>query len=323
MLLTDSKRAELVSAQDVYDQFFETLGTASYLGRTLHPSDYEANSPKVVVISRAMWIKRLGSNREVIGRRISLDRESYEIVGVMPAGFFPLPGGDYPELWTPHWANQGERDDRTTWGLFPLARLKRGVTWQQAQTELDVISARMSHDHPTLEPSGGIVVPVDAQLIGSSWKLLLLLGAGISLLLMIACLNVANLLLARAVDREREFAIRSALGARRARLVLQLFTECLVFASAAGVVGMGVAWAGTRGLLRILLRAAILPRLDSVRLISRRSLLPPSSLCSRACSSVSYHYSGRHEISSMTHSKSKAEASPLAPANDALDRYSS
>ncbi len=265
MLLTDSKEAEIVSGQDVYDRFFETLGTPVLRGRTLQPSDYEASSPHVVVISSAMWIKRLGGDPGVIGRRISLNRESYEIVGVMPAGFYPLPGGSYPELWAPHWANQGEKDDLKTWGLSTVARLKPGISWQQAQTELDVISARSLQDHPNSEPAGGVVVPVDAQLIGSSWKLLLLLAGGVALLLLIACINVANLLLARAVDREKEFAIRTALGAGRRRLALQLFTESLVFALAAGAVGVGVAFAGTRLLLAFLPRAEILPRLDSVR----------------------------------------------------------
>src|SRR5581483_10056988 len=134
-------------------------------------------------------------------RSISLDRDAYEIVGVMPEGFYPLPGGGYPELWIPHWANQAEKDDRNTWGLMPVARLKPGVSWQQAQIEMDVISARMSRDHPNLERTGGVVVPIDAQLIGSSWKLLVLLAAGVTLLLLIACVNVANLLLARSVDR--------------------------------------------------------------------------------------------------------------------------
>lgn len=214
MLLMGNKRADLVSAQDVYHQFFETLGTPAILGRTLQAADYDAGAAHVVVISNAMWIRRFGDDPGAIGRRISLDGESYEIVGVMPAGFYPTPGG-YPELWTPHWANQGEKDDRTTWGLVTVARLKPGVTWERAQTELDVVSARMSEDHPTFEKMGGIVVPMDAQLIGSSWKLLLLLAGGVTLLLLIACVNVANLLLARAVDREKEFAIRTALGALR------------------------------------------------------------------------------------------------------------
>jgi predicted permease len=262
MLLTDNQRAELVSGHDVYDQFFETLGTPAHLGRTLQADDYAPSAAHVVVLSNGMWVKHFGGDPGVIGRRISLDRESYEIVGVMPPGFYPAP--DYPELWTPHWASQGEKDDRNIWGLHPLARLKPGVTWQEAQTELDVISARVLKDHPTLESVGGVVVPMDAQLIGSSWKLLLLLAGGVTLLLLIACVNVANLLLARAVDREKEFAIRAALGAGRGRLVFQLFTESLVFAVAAGIVGISMALAGTSVLLTVLPRAKILPRLDSV-----------------------------------------------------------
>jgi len=262
-LLTDNKPAELVEAQDVYDEFFETLGTPPQLGRTLQANDYEPTGPHVVVISNAMWIKRFGGDPGMIGRRISLDRESYEVVGVMPPGFYPAP--DYPELWTPHWADQAEKDNRNIWGVFALARLKPGVTWEQAQRELDVISARILQDHPTLDSVGGVVVPVDAQLIGSSWKLLLLLAGGVTLLLLIACVNVANLVLARAVGREKEFAVRTALGAGRGRLVLQLLAESLVFAVAAGIVGIGVAFAGTHGLLTVLPKAAVLPRLASVK----------------------------------------------------------
>jgi len=265
LLLTDNKQAELVTGQEVYEQFFETLGTAAYRGRPLQAIDYQANSPYVVVVSYAMWKKRLGADPAVIGRRISLDRQSYEIVGIMPPGFFPASATRYPELWTPHWANAAEKEDLKTWGLFPLARLKSGVTWQEAQTELDVISAHGLQDHPNVESVGGVVVPMDAQLIGSSWKLLLLLAVGVGLLLLTTSVNAANLLLARAVDREREFAIRTALGARRTRIVFQLFAESLVFSFAAGVLGIAVAAVATRGLLTMLPRVAILPRLDSVK----------------------------------------------------------
>ena len=263
MLLRGDKSADLVSAHDVADQFFETLGTPAQLGRTLQAADYVPSAPRVVIISNRVWVERFGQDIGIIGRRISLNRQSYEIVGVMPAGFYPTQH-DYPDLWTAHWANQGEQDDRVSWGLTTVARLKPGVTWEQAQTELDVVSARMAKDHPTDEEVYAVVVPVDSQLVGSSWKLLLLLSGGVTLLLLIACTNVANLLLARAVDREKEFAIRTALGAGRGRLVLQLLTESLVLAVAAGTVGVLVASAGTRGLLALMPRSA-LPRLDSVK----------------------------------------------------------
>jgi len=121
MLLTDDKRPELVSAQDVCDQFFETLGTPAHLGRTLEAPDYEPSAAHVVVIGNAMWVNRLGADPRVIGRRISLTRESYEIVGVMPSGFYPAPNNR--ELWTPHLALQAEKDAQNVWGLFSLARL--------------------------------------------------------------------------------------------------------------------------------------------------------------------------------------------------------
>lgn len=264
MLLSGESRADLLSAQETADQFFETLGTSAQLGRALAAADYEPGAPHAVVISHRMWVGRFGQDPRVIGRRISLDRESYEIVGVMPAGFYPTQNG-YPELWIPHWADAKEKDDRVSWGLSVVARLKPDVNWEQAQTELDVVSARIAKDHPTDGESSCVVVPMDSQLIGSSWKLLLLLAAGVALLLLIACVNVANLILARVVDREKEFAVRTALGAGRRRLVLQLLTESLALAATAAAVGILAAFAGTRALLTMLPESA-LPRLDSIKI---------------------------------------------------------
>jgi hypothetical protein len=122
MLLTDDKRPELVPACEVHDQFFEPLGTPAHLGRAREARDYEPSAAHVVVISSTMWVNRLGADPRVIGRRISLNRESYEIVGVMPSGFYPAP--NCPERWTPHWAIEAEKDARNIWGLFLLARLK-------------------------------------------------------------------------------------------------------------------------------------------------------------------------------------------------------
>ena len=267
MILTDDKSVDVLSAHahDVADQFFETLGTPAQLGRTLQPADFVPSAPHVVVISNGMWVTRLGGDPEVLGRRISLDHDSYEIVGVMPPGFYPT-GRDYPDLWTPHWADQKEKDDRLTWSLTTVARLKPGVTWQQAQIELDVVAARMAKANRTYEKLGPVVVPVYWELIGSSWKLFALLSGGVALLLLIACVNVSNLLLARVVDREKEFSIRTALGAGRAQLLIQLFAEGLVLATASAAVGLGISAAGTRGLLALLPSSASLPRLDSVRI---------------------------------------------------------
>jgi predicted permease len=265
MLLSGRERADLVNVHDVYDRFFETLGTPALLGRTFQASDYTSMAGRVVVLSYTMWEQRFAKDPRVLGSRIVLDRQSYEIVGVMPAGFYPTPGSS-PELWTPHWAPQKELGDFSTWGLNVIGRLKPGVTWEQAQTELFVLSADITRDRPTLEKVHAIVVPMSAQLIGSSWKLLLLLSCGVALLLLTACINVANLFLARTVDREREFAVRTALGARRNRLIQQLIAESLVIAAAAGLTGLVFAWTGIRTMLALLPQSTVVPRLDTVRL---------------------------------------------------------
>jgi putative ABC transport system permease protein len=265
MLLSGKERADLVTAHDVYGRFFETLGTSPLLGRTLQSSDYMPNAGRVVVLSYSMWKQRFGNDPQVLGRRIVLDRQSYEIVGVMPQGFYPTPGTP-PEIWTAHWASQKELQDFSTWGGVVIARLKPGVTWEEAQAELFVLSARITRDRPTLEKVHAIVVPMSAQVIGSSWKLLLLLSGGVGLLLLTACVNVANLFLARTVDREREFAVRAALGACRSRLIRQLIAESLVIAAAAGLAGLGFAWAGIHMMLLLMPQSAVLPRLTTVRL---------------------------------------------------------
>jgi predicted permease len=264
MLLTGGKEADLVDGQEVYDEFFEMLGTPARLGRGLQASDYELGGAHVVVVSNRMWVQRLGGNPDVIGARISLDREFYQIVGVMPANFYPTQWG-YPEFWVPHWANEGEKTDRKSWGLIPLARLKPGVTWEQAQIQFDVISARLVEDHPD-DFLRAVIVPMDAQLIGTSWKLLLLLSGGVTLLLLIAFVNVANLLLARVLDRQTEFAIRRVLGASSARIASQLFIENLVLSLIAGTLGFGFAFAQTKIMLANLPESAGLPRLETARI---------------------------------------------------------
>ena len=265
MLLGGQERADLITAHDVYERFFETLGTQPLLGRTLHPSDYAPNAGHSVVLSYATWQQRFGKDPEVLGKRMILDRQSYEIVGVMPVGFYPTPGTP-PEIWIAHRASQQELQDFSTWGMVVIARLKRGVTWEQAQAELFVLSTCITRDRATPEKVHAIVVPMTAQVIGSSWKLLLLLSGGVGLLLLAACINVANLFLARTVDREREFAVRAALGARRRRLTQQLIAESLLIATAAGLAGLGFAWAGIQTMLAMLPQSNLLPRLDTVRL---------------------------------------------------------
>jgi predicted permease len=263
---TAADRVETLWAQDVTEGFFETLGASALLGRTFGPTDYRPSSARLVILSFRVWSDRFGKDPNIIGQSISLDREPYEVVGIMPVGFYPT-REDPPDLWTPHWSDEKQKSDRISWGLTVFARLKQGITLQQAQADLDVVANRMATDYPkSYENMGAVIVPVDAQLIGGNWKLFLLLSGAVALLLLIACVNAANLLMARVVDRDKEFAIRIALGASRLRLLGQLFVENSVVALAAGALGVVIAASGTPALLRLLPTAARLPRVDSVRI---------------------------------------------------------
>jgi len=261
--LSAGEGAEILWGQEVTEGFFESLGASALLGRTFTKSAYQPSASQLVILSYRAWSDRFGKDPNIVGRIVSLDRQPHEVVGVMPSGFYPT-RDDPPALWTPHWSDEKEKNDRIRWGLTVFARLKPGITQQQAQADLDVVSSRMAEDHPQAYQSmGAVLVPVDAQLIGATWKLFLLLSCGVGLLLLIACVNVANLLLARAVEREKEFSVRIALGATRWRLLRQLLLENSCVAVASAALGVIVASVGTHSLIRLLPAAAHLPRLDS------------------------------------------------------------
>jgi putative ABC transport system permease protein len=264
MLLTGERQAEVVNAQIVADRFFETLGTPAQLGRTFGLEDYGPGTSHVAVISHKMWVEVFGKDPAIVRRKILLDHESYEVLGVMPAGFYPT-RYEFADMWTPHWASVKEKEDLTSWGWAMIARLKPGVTWEQAQTELDMVTARLAKERPLDAKTDAVVVPTSSEIIGSSWKLLYLLFGGVTLLLLIALVNVTNLLMARAIRRQKEFSVRAALGAGRGRLIAQLFTESLLLALIAGVAGVAMASVGTRALLALLPPSASLPRLDTAK----------------------------------------------------------
>jgi len=266
MTLTSREHAENLWAQDVVLNFFQTLGVSAQLGRTFASADYRAGTSHRVILSHHIWSDRFGKDPNIVGRVVSFDAEPYEVIGVMPQGFFPT-RDDPPDLWTAHWADEKEKADRVSWGWTVYARLKTGVTLQQAQSNLDVVESRMAQDFPkAYQNMGAVLVPVTAQVIGSSWKLFLLLSAAAAVLLLIACVNVANLLLARAIYREKEFSIRIALGATRIRLLRQLLLENSLIATTAAVLGLFIAALGTRTVLRLFPAAAHLSRLDGAKI---------------------------------------------------------
>ncbi|AHG92964.1 permease (plasmid) [Gemmatirosa kalamazoonensis] len=240
---------------------FTVLGARPQLGRAFRPSDDEGTA----VLSDRLWRARFGADRGVVGTTVLLDGVPHTVLGVMPPGFdFPV-AAEHTDAWIPlALPPTRENADRTSYWLSVVARLRDGVTLDAARADLDAATARIRQDHPELGASfGALVEPLRDGAVRTVRPALLLLSAAVSLVLFVACGNVANLLLARAEGRRREVAIRSALGAGRGRLVRQFLTESVVLALTGAALGVLLALAGVQGV--VTLGAASLPRADAVR----------------------------------------------------------
>jgi putative ABC transport system permease protein len=244
-------------------RLFQLLRVQPMLGRAFLPEEDQRGHDHVIILSYGLWQRRFGGGRAVIGRTVDLDRQSYTVIGVMPRDFrFPpeLPASYGVDAWLPP-APDPSRDERVSNNYYTYARLKPGVTLAQAQAEMDAINHGLAEKHS--EDRGlGVKVAGWQQQVGSEVRpaLLILLGA-ISLVLLIACANVANLLLARGATRQREAALRQALGAGRGRLIRQLLTESLLLAVFGGVTGLFLAHLGLEVFIRL---APDIPRLNEM-----------------------------------------------------------
>jgi putative ABC transport system permease protein len=263
--ILESGRAYVLDGFRVGDGFFETLGVAPVLGRYFTASDYAAGEEKIVVLAHRLWRERYNADASIIGREVVLDGASHRVVGVMPPGFLPTAYGNDPQFWTPLRWDASARYSFFLWGFMVYARLKDGVTFSQAQSEMDAIAVHMRAAHPSDFGGGAIVAPLRDYLFGGHDRLFALLLAAVGLVLLIACANVANLLLARGLERQREFAVRSAIGASRGAILRQMLAESLVIAIAGGLIGAALSPVLTRPVL-ILLPAGNLPRLDQVKI---------------------------------------------------------
>jgi putative ABC transport system permease protein len=256
---------ERVLGANVSFNFFQTLGLQPSLGRAFVADEEKPTSPRVAIISHALWQRRFGADPALIGRKIEISGESFTIVGVMPATFqLQFPTNLNPELWTP--VRTGNSDaNRTEHYLYALARLKPGVSLEQGRAEMKLIASALQRQHPDTNSVSGInLIPLQQQLVAEVQPYLYLLFGAVGFVLLIACANVANLFLARLTNRAREFAIRLALGAGRGRLVRQLLTESLLLSLLGGGLGILLAAYAVSALRAI--APPDLPRLNEIAL---------------------------------------------------------
>jgi putative ABC transport system permease protein len=266
--LTGGDRPENLHALQMTAEMFRLLGINPLLGRTFNAGEDRAGNEHVVVLSQRLWQRRFGSDAKIVGQQITLDGESYTVIGIMPQDFQFAPfWATQAEMWSP--LNLASRTtDRRGQSLRVFARLKAGVTREQAQAEMLAINQRLAEQYP--DANKGLSVSVDSlheKVVGETRPALLILLGTVGFVLLIACANVANLMLARAAARRKEIAVRTALGASRVRIIRQLLTESVMLSLAGGTLGLLLAMWGIAALVH--LGPANLPRVQTISLDAR------------------------------------------------------
>lgn len=257
--LTGAGEPRELSGAAVSEGYFGILRVAPVLGRVFTPEEESLSGPNVVILSHELWATQFGSDPAIVGRALSLSGVPYEVVGVMPRGL-----GEQ-DFWIPLRPSADLRESRGALWLPVIGRLAPGVTLEQAQTEMSAIARRLEQSYPEANDGMGVLLePLRASIVGDVRQPLLLLLGAVALVLLIACANIANVLLVRGTARRTELAVRAALGASRRQLAMQVGVESLLLALAGGALGVLAAYACLQWLMG--LAPPSLPRLDAIRL---------------------------------------------------------
>jgi predicted permease len=258
MQLSGSSEPTRLTGVGITSGYFRVLGLTPELGHEFDGKDEIPGNGQEVILSDRIWRSDFGATPDILGRRITLNGQPYTVVGVMPSGtahpgneYQPLVYGQNVDVWWP-FTFQGDPANRGSHYMEGIARLKSGVTPAQAQAELNIIMTQLSHEHEGDVGWNILIVPLSREIVGTSRSLLLVLLGAVAMVLLIACANAANLMLTRATARQREIAVRVALGAPRSRVVRQLLIESLLIASIGGTLGLLLAFAGVRTMVSLL-----------------------------------------------------------------------
>jgi predicted permease len=260
--LTGIGEPERLNCQMVSAEFLPALGIPLPLGRNFRPEEDQAGAAPVALLGDRLWKRKFASSPDILGKSLTLNGKSYTIVGVAPSR---LPVFSPIDVYVPigQWTDPTFRDRHISMGMNSIGRLKPGITFEQARADMDRIGRNLEAAYPDSNKGTGItLVPLKTDVVGDVRGVLLVLLGAVGFVLLIACANVANLLLARSTGRAREFAIRSALGASPARVIRQLLTESVMLGIGGGVIGLLLAKWGTRAILAAL--PAALPRSEEI-----------------------------------------------------------